>query len=72
VKNVPDDPVIQNCESTGYPDRCEPGYPHCPKCGRIAYRIYKDAKTGEVLGCDVCVDDVDAFEVPECFPEGKE
>lgn len=31
--DIPDDPVIQNMERTGYPDGKEPRYPRCPCCG---------------------------------------
>lgn len=70
--DIPDHPVIRNAERTGWFDGKEPEYPHCPACGSTAMRIYKNATTGEIIGCDVCVDDVDAFDVDECFPDRKE
>jgi len=72
VTDVPDHPVIQNCERTGYPDGYEPEYPHCPQCGGTCMRIYKESSTGEILGCDMCIDEADAFDVDECWPNRKE
>ena len=38
----------------------------CPVCGSPCYTIYKNTY-GEVLGCDECVDTVDAINVDECY-----
>ena len=34
--------------------------PKCPICGEECYTFYK--QDGEILGCDICVDKVDAYE----------
>lgn len=63
--NPPDDPIIRNMESTGYPDGKEPKYPVCPVCGATADTFYKNAE-GEILGCDECIYPSDAWEtVPD-------
>lgn len=37
----------------------------CPVCGAPCYKIYK--RGGEIVGCDDCIDEVDAEEEDECF-----
>ena len=46
----------------------DPPEPRCPVCGQYCGTIYKDLYNA-IIGCDVCVSDHDAFEIPECFPE---
>ena len=65
--DIPDDPVIQNMERTGYPDGKEPRYPRCPCCGEECETMYKD-RFGASVGCDDCVETKDAWEVDDCFP----
>ena len=65
---IPDHPVIQNMERTGYPDGKEPKYPRCPVCGEECETVYRD-RFGTYVGCDICMETKDAWEVPECFPE---
>jgi uncharacterized protein with PIN domain len=67
---LPDHPVIQNMERTGYPDGKEPEYPRCPVCGEETDTIYRN-KDLEIVGCSECLSSRDAWEEPECFP-GKE
>lgn len=71
MTDVPDHPVIRNAERTGWFDGKEPKYPHCPECGAECYHIYTNATTGEILGCDVCIDENPAWEIDACFPYGK-
>lgn len=63
-----DHPIIENLERTGYPDGKEPTYPRCPVCGSECETIYKD-RDYEIVGCDVCMNTADAWEVEDCFPE---
>ena len=65
--DLPDHPVIQNMERTGYPDGKEPTFPICPVCGEECEEIFRD----NIVGCDICIKQSDAWEEPECFP-GKE
>lgn len=67
---IPDHPVIQNMMRTGYPDGKEPEYPRCPVCGKECETLYSD-RHGSYIGCDVCIETIDAWEVPECFPESE-
>ena len=41
--------------------------PHCPICGEACEQVYCYGD-GEVLGCDVCVKTMDAWDADECFP----
>ena len=68
--DLPDHPVIQNMERTGYPDGKEPTFPICPVCGEECEEIFRD-KDLNIVGCDFCIKQSDAWEEPECFP-GKE
>ena len=42
--------------------------PRCPVCGEECETIYRD-RFGTYVGCDICMETKDAWEVPECFPE---
>lgn len=70
LNEIPDHPVIRNLEATGYPDGKEPEYPHCPLCGEECETIYKD-RYGAYVGCDVCIDTINAWDVSDCFPESE-
>lgn len=70
LNEIPDHPVIRNLEATGYPDGKEPEYPHCPLCGEECETIYKDCY-GAYVGCDVCIDTINAWDVSDCFPESE-
>lgn len=69
--DLPDHYVIQNLERTGYPNGKEPTHPHCPVCGAECDTIYWD-KSGEIFGCDECVEANEAWETNECFPEKED
>ena len=45
-----------------YPDAPEYEVPHCPVCGQECEVLYRN-RYGEVIGCDDCVESVDAWEV---------
>lgn len=66
--NVPDHPVIQNCERSGWPDGKEQPGPRCPVCGSECSDVIK-TRSGEIVGCDECLCTADAWEEDECFPE---
>lgn len=62
--DIPDHPVIQNMERTGYPDGKEPDYPTCPACATSeCTEIYKDLY-GDIIGCENCIQRKDADDVP--------
>ena len=63
-------PIITNMERTGYPDGKEPIFPICPVCGEECEGIFRDRDLN-IVGCDICTKQSDAWEEPECFP-GKE
>lgn len=58
--DIPDHPIIRNCERTGWPDGKDPEYPICPVCGAECETIYKDQE-GAIVGCDGCVSIQDAW-----------
>ena len=60
-------PIITNMERTGYPDGKEPDFPRCPVCGEECETVYRD-QYGAYVGCDVCMETKDAWEVEDCFP----
>lgn len=55
-----DAPDIRRTEETGYPTEAK--WPVCPVCGEECEKIFKDA-WGNILGCDNCVEELDAWEV---------
>jgi len=63
---LPDAPYIQNLRNTGYRDGKDPSYPVCPVCGQECEIVYRD-RNREIVGCNACVTDQDAWEVPECI-----
>ena len=67
MKDLPDHPVIQAIEAKGYPE--DPKYPTCPVCGQGCDRVYWSRFPVEILGCDACIEETDAWEVSVCFPE---
>ena len=69
--NIPDHPVIRNMEATGTPDGKAEQYPRCPACGKECETVYRD-RLGAYIGCDVCVESKDAWEVDVCFPESED
>ena len=58
-----DHPVIANMERTGHPDGKEPEAYHCPLCGKECESIYKNKDTGEIVGCENCIEIADPAEV---------
>ena len=70
VYDIPDHPIIQNCERTGYPDSKGAIWPHCPVCGEECETLYKD-RFGAIVGRDVCIEEWDAWDCPACFDDEK-
>lgn len=65
---IPDDPIIRCAEETGYAPWIKPDeYPVCPVCGNECGKVYKD-QYGEIVGCDECLTERDAWEEDECCP----
>lgn len=54
-------PDITSAGRTGYPCRKKEEYPICPICGEICDTVFCD-RTGELIGCDECVSEKDAWE----------
>lgn len=66
--------ITRSCKTwsaPGYPDGKEPRCPRCPICGEECETVYKD-RYGAYVGCDVCMETKDAWEVEDCFPERSE
>lgn len=58
MTQVPDAPWIRDTELYGEP---ESKTPECPCCGRACETIYTD-NNYDVVGCDICMHVLDAFE----------
>ena len=44
---------------TDYPGRIYPPPVYCPVCGEECRWVYRNS-VGEIVGCDVCLDEIDA------------
>ena len=53
--DVPDHPIIQNMERTGYPDGKEPEELRCPICGEDSEFFYTRKEDRKVIGCERCL-----------------
>lgn len=58
---IPDDPIIQNMERSGYPDGKEPPQPICPVCGDECGTLY--INDGQIVGCENCIETRDAWDL---------
>lgn len=59
--DYPDNPIIRNCELTGYPDGKEPELPRCPICGKNCNDFYKSSREKEIVGCENCIRIIDSY-----------
>lgn len=64
-----DDPIIRRMEQTGYGGQRK--QPVCPVCGSECEQVYKDVYL-EIMGCDECLTEYDAWDEEECFPRYEE
>lgn len=58
MTQIPDAPWIREAERYGMPPYDDDPDPICPCCGHAANYIY--LKDGEAIGCDLCLDVMDA------------
>lgn len=65
--DTPDHPTIRNLLRTGEPDGQYHRPPICPVCGEECDTLYLQGKAGEVVGCDMCIRSVDAWECEEAY-----
>jgi len=64
ISPFPDNPIIRNYERAGTPDGLtDVEIPPCPVCGDQCTDLYKSKETGEIVGCDMCIQIIDAWEV---------
>ena len=68
MRSIPDRPDIRAAELTGYASGHKQEYPVCPVCKRECEYIYRNKEFG-IVGCDLCLPAVDAWEVNECFSD---
>ena len=40
-------------------------YPICPVCGQETMILYRDKKTCDIVGCDECLEEMDAWAILE-------
>lgn len=62
MENFPDNPIIRNCERTGYPDGEEPKILKCPVCGEKTNWFYRNNFDYEIVGCEYCIRLIEAYE----------
>ena len=63
-------PVISRMERTGYPDGITPQEPRCPECGSECWEVFAtDEALPQILGCDCCMEKLDAYTTPECYTD---
>lgn len=67
MNRIPDDPMIRAAQRKGYVR--DPEWPVCPICGQCCDTVFRSARTQEIIGCQNCVAEKDAWETDECFPE---
>ena len=56
---IPDAPWIRDAELNGIPS---PDPPVCPVCYEETDRFYIAKGTNEIIGCENCIDSVDAWD----------
>ena len=59
MEQIPDAPYIREAERWGMPPYEEP--PNCPVCGCSCNTVFMD-KWNNVVGCDTCMTEKDAWE----------
>ena len=60
-----EDPIVERIERTGY--GFEEESPVCPCCGEECDKIFV-VSYGEIVGCEYCIEERDAWQEDECFP----
>lgn len=59
-------PIIREIEKSGYPYSYENvKYPRCPICNEETSAFYRNIETGDIVGCNCCVKEIDAWETQE-------
>lgn len=58
MANIPNEYGVARCLCSGYARLVK--FPKCPECGHETDRFYKC--DGDIIGCDNCVKEVDAWE----------
>lgn len=61
-------PLITHMMQDGTPDGRKERYPICPCCGEECDTAFVD-QFGDVVGCENCMMEHEAWERPECFPD---
>lgn len=59
--DIPDHPDIRKMERDGTLSEADDFTPYCPICGEECETLYAD-RTGDVIGCDMCVEHFDAYD----------
>lgn len=62
-----EDPRISTTMAWGYPEKDEPPEPRCPRCGCVCETVFLIDE--EVVGCNECVETMNAWECEECYGE---
>ena len=64
---IHDDPIVSSLLRTGSPPWDRQLAPICPICLAECETVYRDA-SGQIVGCENCITNHNAWETPECFP----
>jgi hypothetical protein len=59
---LPDNPLIARTEREGVPDG---RHPICPICGEECDTYYRNGFVGDIVGCDFCISEHNAWDVME-------
>lgn len=65
-RDIGDHPAIANALATGYPGGREHTPENCPLCGSECEKYYMRREDGEIVGCDLCLTEIEPWEVCEC------
>ena len=65
--------IYRNDGGWGIPIGCEhcytpPNVRTCPKCGELCEIIYRSNRYGDIVGCDKCIDELEAAQDADANP----
>lgn len=62
AEKILEHPDITRTLNTGYPSERDPDPPLCLICGGPCEKLYRKTDTGDILGCDLCIETIEPFE----------
>ncbi len=61
MDNMLEHPDITRTLATGYPG-IDPEPPLCLICGGPCEKMFREKATGDILGCDLCIEEIEPFD----------